>query len=156
MQGDVPGDLAARFSAEFYKQILHQAPLDVAMTAARREMSRGRVDLDRRVEWSLPVLNTSIMPAQVLPRCTLAPVVGPERFVDRVRQRRLVHDSMRASAPGPNGTSWPYVVAIVGDEGTGKTHLAKWCQRAFESERKPGCLRGLRHAGYHRCLEALR
>lgn len=132
MQGDVPGDLAARFSAEFYKQVLEQAPLDVAMTAARREMSRGRGQLEQRVEWSLPVLNTAILPSLVLPQRTLAPLVGPERFVDRVQQRRLVHDSMRASAPAPNGTMSPYVVAIVGDEGAGKTHLARWCQQAFE------------------------
>jgi len=132
MQGDVPGDLAAQFSREFYEQVIDQQPLDTAILNARLKISRGRPDVARRREWSLPVAQSAFVPGAALPRRPFNPIVSAEKFVDRVVQRRKVHEAARVRAAADQASASPHLIVISGDEKTGKTHLAKWCDWLFQ------------------------
>ncbi len=133
MQGDVPGDLAARFSEQFYQRIVQGRAVDVAVQAARWDMSQQRPNFMGRKAWSYPVLRTRVLPFLVLPG-QLSPAGTPrpkvQRFVDRVCERRRVRDAVYGRSHGVESepARSPHLVVIVGEEDAGKSHLAKWCQ----------------------------
>jgi hypothetical protein len=143
MQGNVPGDRAAEFAKCFYESVLEKGQaVDEAAASARWTISK-RCSVARSKAWSFPLLRTRVLPALVLPR----PVPPPpsqvrllERFVAQVPQRRIVRDALRAPASLllPGGSR--HLVAIVGQQGAGKTHLAKWSAQM--------CARGERRTAY--------
>jgi hypothetical protein len=133
MQGDIPGDLAAAFSRVFYERVLGGCTVGEAALQARLEVSRLREDVLRRGEWSYPVLRTRVLPSLVLPQRPGAPVDDTlvKRFVARMPERRRVCEAVQRgqrAAEAANGES-PHLVALVGKENVGKSHLAKWCKQ---------------------------
>ena len=133
MQGDVPGDVAAEFARAFYEAVIAGDSVDFAATNARRKAAQlpERKNLVKRSAWSFPVLRTRVLPALVLPARPGVPgqTLFVERFVTQVPERRLIREAVRNKglvADQKSGPS-PHLVAIVGEEGAGKTHLAKWC-----------------------------
>jgi hypothetical protein len=131
MQGDIPGDLAAEFSRHFYSGLIANEPVDMAVAKARWEMSQLRAGVITQKSWSFPVLQTRVWPSLVLPRapdgpCVMQPV---ERFAGRLLERRRVRDAAcrRQQDPTSLPLESPHLIALVGDENAGKSHLAKWC-----------------------------
>jgi hypothetical protein len=129
MQGDVPGDIAAEYARVFYQAAIAGDPVDLAATKARRAAARVRPDLVKRCAWSFPVLRTRVLPQLVLPQRPSVPGEATflERFVSQVSQRRVVRDAVRNRLALEKAGSSPHLVAIVGEEDAGKSHLAKWC-----------------------------
>jgi hypothetical protein len=139
MQGDIPGDVAAVFSKALYEALVKGVPVDLAVGQARWIASRdpNRTNYIDRRDWSFPMLRTRVMPDLVLP--TRPPALGapkfsgrPERFVGHLAPRRLVRQTVKPSLGtarknGGRVDASPHLVAIVGDQGVGKSHLAKWC-----------------------------
>ena len=131
MQGDVPGDIAAAFSRAFYEKVLRGDAVDIAAREARLHISQMREDVDRRSEWSYPVLRSRVHPALVLPRLPDLDFQNGlvNRFVARVPQRRVICDTVhkRSRVPPARLEGSPTLIAIIGERDAGKSHLAKWC-----------------------------
>ena len=161
MQGDIPGDVAAAFSRALYEGLVKGKPVDVAVQMARVVVSQlaAKFNYVERKDWSFPMLRTRVMPDLVLPRRQQQVLVRKfdkdrDRFVGHLASRRLVRQTIRpklaakpAKSPTPakakkpkpdaNGAEMkasPHLVAIVGDEAVGKSHLVQWCAELF-SER---------------------
>ncbi len=124
MSGPVEGEAAALAAKHAYEALALGKPLDDAVREARLQLaSRSKPD------WWRPRLLVSSQLFGVLPAVReegAAPPPSPPVFVDRKPSRRELLAQIEKAATLGSGA----VLTIVGEKGTGKTELMRWCLEA--------------------------
>jgi len=133
MQGDIPGESAARFASGFYGSLLRGNPVDVSMIAGRSAIMGAPSAAER--DSAMPALVTAVPPDEVLPLSTCpspASLIVPW-FADRREHRRTLRRPTQVKVEATD----PGVLLVRGEASIGKTWLVK---HALEG----GMLRGRR------------
>jgi hypothetical protein len=132
MQGEVAGGSAARFAAAFYKAVIEQKPIDVAMIEGRDALASQAPSAP---DWVFPSLILRVDPEEVLRMEQRADAALTQSvqlhqdlacvhksFVDRRLERRAVVTAPRRAGPGGLFSN---VSLIKGKADIGKTWMLK-------------------------------